>query len=339
MTGRRMRTAVIGLCLELVCGVLENRAAAQGAAFSAPDVRQSAATEDEDMPGTGNLNFVLPTLGGRQFWGDVHFRSGWRIQHNVFTDHYRLLDDHDVRRAWGTEAECRRALEGFVESVPIPAMSGRAVILVHGIIRSSKSFSTLRAELEKTGVTVVGFDYPSTRVDLKTSTSYLTKVIASLEGIDAIDFVVHSMGGILVRSYLKETAENPDPRLRRMVMMGVPNQGAKLANIVQNWGAFKLIFGPAGQQLVEGNGGPIAELPIPQFEFGIIAGARGTPDGWNPLIPGDDDGTVSLSSTHLDGAKEEMTVPVLHSFIMNDPGAIRATINFLATGSFRPPLK
>ena len=35
------------------------------------------------------------TLGGRQFWGDVHYFRGWRIQQNVFTKHYRLLDPGD----------------------------------------------------------------------------------------------------------------------------------------------------------------------------------------------------------------------------------------------------
>ena len=198
-----------------------------------------------------NLNWDLPTMGGRQFWGDIVFLSGWRIQHNVVTDHYRLLDSHDVRRAWGREEECRAALKTFQEKGQIPKMSGRAVILVHGIIRSSKSFSSLTKRLAETGATVVPFDYPSTRVDLETSTGYLQKVIDSLEGIEEIDFVVHSMGGILVRSYLKATEQNPDPRLRRMVMMGVPNHGARIANLVKDLGAFKMIFGPAGQELVE----------------------------------------------------------------------------------------
>ncbi|MFM8727416.1 MAG: hypothetical protein ACKON9_20075, partial [Planctomycetaceae bacterium] len=56
----------------------------------------------------------LPTLGGRQFWGDVAFRAGFRIQRNVFTGHFRLLDASDRRYASGTEAECRSALEAIV---------------------------------------------------------------------------------------------------------------------------------------------------------------------------------------------------------------------------------
>jgi hypothetical protein len=55
--------------------------------------------------------FTMQTLGGRQFWGDVQFFRGWRIQRNIFTGHYRLLDEHDFRHAWGTLDECRAKLE------------------------------------------------------------------------------------------------------------------------------------------------------------------------------------------------------------------------------------
>ena len=43
----------------------------------------------EDVMSTdrGYFNIPVPTLGGRQFWGDVLFYQGWRIQENVFTKH------------------------------------------------------------------------------------------------------------------------------------------------------------------------------------------------------------------------------------------------------------
>ena len=34
----------------------------------------------------------LPTMGGKQFWADELFFHQWRIQRNVLTGHYRLLD-------------------------------------------------------------------------------------------------------------------------------------------------------------------------------------------------------------------------------------------------------
>ena len=140
------------------------------------------------------------------------------------------------------------------------------------------------------------------------------------------------MGGLVVRSMLKK---DPDPRIKRMVMMGVPNKGAELADMLKKNPLFKAIYGPAGQQLVTDNQGLIRDLPTPKFEFGVIAGGRGNEKGFNPIIPGDDDGTVAVTSTRLPGAADFMMEPVLHSFLMFNKECIEATVLFLKSGRFR----
>lgn len=273
----------------------------------------------------------MKTLGGMQFWGDCAHFHGWRIQHNVFFKQYRLLDPKNHRHASGTLEACQKKLEDIKQEKNLPKMSGHAVILIHGIVRSSKSFNTMAQSLKDDGYTVIGFDYPSTQVEIAQSAEYLHQLIESLEGVEKISFVVHSMGGLLVRCYLKE---HRDERIERMVMLGVPNHGANMADILRNNLLFKVIFGPAGKQLGI-NGGFIDSLPTPEFEFGIIAGARGQEKGYNPLIPGDDDGTVSVDSTRLPGACDFTTVPALHSFMMNHADTITYTRHFLKTGQFK----
>lgn len=277
----------------------------------------------------------IKTMGGRQFWGDVQFFHGYRIQQNVLTKHHRLLDPDDVRRTWGTLKECQSELAKISAKKHLDRMSGKAVILVHGIIRSSKSFAKMKTVLENEGYTVVSFDYPSTRMTMADSADYLARTINSLEGIDQIDLVCHSMGGLLVRAYLQRDKANYDKRIGRLVMVATPNLGAEMANVMQKNLAYQWVFGPAGQELVKDQDGAIAELPTPDFEFGIIAGAKGTNTGWNPLIPGDDDGTVSVASTKLPGAKDFKTIPALHSFMIEDLKTIDASTRFLKTGCFR----
>lgn len=274
----------------------------------------------------------MKTLGGMQFWGDVHFFRGWRIQQNVFTKHFRLLDADNYRHAAGSLDECKAALEKIKKEQKLPPMSGKAVILIHGIIRSSKSLDWLHKPLEKDGYTVIRFDYPSTRVTIEESAAHLNSVIRSLKDIEEINFIVHSMGGLVVRASL---AKHTDKRIKRMVMVGVPNLGAKMANQFKSLGLFKAIMGPAGQQLISGPDAPVSKLPTPQFEFAIVAGARGTENGFNPLIPGDDDGTVSVASTRLPGAADFMTVPVLHSFLMLSERASNGAMHFIKTGRLR----
>lgn len=274
----------------------------------------------------------MKTLGGRQFWGDVLFFHDWRIQQNVLTKNYRLLDGKDYPHADGTFEECQAALELIKKDQKLPPMSGKAVVLVHGIFRSSKSFRKLRAHLLKEEYQVFGFEYPSTQVTIADSAEYLRKSIESLKGIEEINFVVHSMGGLVVRSYL---AGKQDKRIKRMVMLGVPNLGAHMADRVTKIPLFHTLFGPAGKQLLTGDEGVSGKLPIPDFEFAIIAGSKGDSNGFNPFIPGDDDGTVSVSSTRLPGANDFIAIRALHSFMMFDNDVINATSRFLKTGRLR----
>jgi pimeloyl-ACP methyl ester carboxylesterase len=287
---------------------------------------------DPMSPISLNYNLRWPTLGGRQFWGDVVNFRGWRIQQHVYSRHYRLLDPQDVRFAWGSLEQCQAELERLKSERKLPPLKGKAAILIHGIMRSSKSFSQLARELKLDGYTVISFDYPSSRVTIPESARYLQQVIDSLQGVEQIDFVVHSMGGLIVRSYLHQSAEQPDPRLRRLVMLGVPNLGARMANIMQANYIYQAIYGPAGQQLIESEAGLIASLPVPQFEFAVIAGAKGSPEGHNPLIPGDDDGIVTVESACLPGAADSLLVGCIHSFLPSNADVIAATRRFLSTG-------
>ncbi len=274
----------------------------------------------------------MKTLGGLQFWGDVAFYQGYRIQHNIFFKQYRLLDEKNHRHVSGTLDVCQQKLEDIKKEKKLPPMKGSAVILIHGIVRSSKSFNKMAEELKKDGYTVIGFDYPSTRVEITKSAEYLNQMVESLEGIEDISFVVHSMGGLVVRCYLQDFT--PDERIKRMVMLGVPNQGANLADMMRSNLLYKMIFGPAGKQLGI-NHGFVKGLPTPKFEFGVIAGARGKESGYNPLVPGDDDGTVSVDSARLPGARDYATVKCLHSFLMSHADTISYTREFLKTGQFR----
>jgi pimeloyl-ACP methyl ester carboxylesterase len=289
----------------------------------------------ETAPAPPKQQLLRKTLGGRQFWADVEYFHDWRIQQNVMTSHYRLLDGDDFRHASGDLETCRRRLAELRVSRKLPEMSGEAVILIHGMIRSSKSMRKLQRnlELEDAGFRTFSFDYPSTRVDIERAAEYLHGTIESLHGIERIHFVVHSMGGLVVRAYL---ARHADPRIGRMVMIATPNSGAELADRFRGNALYRAILGPAGQQLNRDPDGFIAQLPIPEFEFGIIAGGRGTAAGYNPLIPGDDDGTVSVASTRLAGARDFVLLDRLHTFLITAPEARDYTVRFLQEGRFRP---
>lgn len=288
-------------------------------------------TEDADMTDSSAPAPGALTLGGMQFWGDVSFFQGYKIQRQVFTGHYRLLDKNNRRYQSGSLEDCRKTLEKIRKSHDLAPDTGHAVIYLHGIGRSSRSMRPILDAMPIDGFVHVPFEYPSTRVSLEQSAMFLHSLIESLTDVSKISFVVHSMGGLVVRRYLKD---HNDPRLHRLVMLGTPNSGAELADMLKHNMLFRTVYGPAGQELVTDKDGTIGSLPTPTIEFGVIAGGKGDDNGYNPLLPGDDDGTVTIASARLPGAADFLRIPKLHSFLMSDDTAITAVRCFLEHGRF-----
>jgi len=277
------------------------------------------------------FNLTFPTLGGFQFWGDERVYCGWRIQRNALTHHYRLIDPWHIRRAWGTYEECETAFRSLVDTTKLRPRSDECVILLHGLFRTRRSFRRLEKHLAEQGYETVGFEYPSTQAAIEKQAEQLARFIERLEGARKIHFVTHSLGGLVVRCYLRD---RHDGRIGRLVMIAPPNRGSHISDKMGNWLWFRSLAGPVGWQLLKGPKSIYPSLPEPSCEFGVIAGGRGHPRGYSPLLPGDDDGVVMVEETHLDGMGDFLLVPALHTFIMNDERVMGAVVQFLRTGRF-----
>ena len=146
------------------------------------------------------------------------------------------------------------------------------------------------------------------------------------------------MGGILVRYYLsRHRPEN----LGRVVMLGPPNQGSEAADYLGDTALYAWFNGPAGQQLVTGPGGLPEQLGPADFPLGIIAGNQHSFfDAWlADVIPGADDGKVSVERAKVEGMTDFLVLPYSRPFIMKADEVIDQTLHFLRVGRFgaRPP--
>ena len=279
---------------------------------------------------------LLPkkTLGGKQFWSDQFFFHGWHIQRNAVTGHCRLLDGDGKRYAWGTFEACKVKLDNIRQERRLGPMSGRAVVLLHGLIRSHASMAAMAGYLREKGhYTVFNVEYPSTQLSIEEHAKNLAALLESLDGIEEINFVCHSLGNIVVRRYLyghldPKTGKPTDTRIRRMVMIGPPNHGSNMADKLSGNQLFRL-SGTAGQELGAGWKVLSQKLVTPPLEFAIIAGGKGDDKGYNPFLRGDDDGTVRVESARLAGASDFTIVPLLHSFLMKNPKVQERTLRFL----------
>jgi pimeloyl-ACP methyl ester carboxylesterase len=220
-------------------------------------------------------------------------------------------------------------LSGGCAAPPSPSSDSEpTVVLLHGLVRTSRSMRPMGRALADAGFRVVNVDYPSLDLPIGELAEHLDHALRR-EVLPAreVHFVGHSAGGILARYFL---AERPDFPVGRMVMLGPPNAGSELAehaDFLERW------TGPLTTELARGPDSVPAALPVPPYDLGVIAGDRSVlPSSW--LIEGPDDGLVAVSETHVSGARDHLVVRRSHTWIMNSDEVQRQTVHFLRRGSF-----
>ena len=216
-------------------------------------------------------------------------------------------------------------------------IKGECVVLLHGLSRTYRSMNGMQAALTDAGYHTVNLNYPSTK-----------KNIESIAGEDfpqaldkcsefnpaAVHFVTHSLGGIVIR----QAFSNKRPvNLGRVVMLSPPNRGSAVADKLKDCWFYIWLNGPAGQQLSTAADSVPNQLGRVDYSVGVITGDRHAFfDAWfSFLIPGRDDGKVSVERAKVDGMRDFLVVHESHPFIMNSDYVMAETVYFLSKGTFK----
>ena len=231
----------------------------------------------------------------------------------------------------------RAALLGLCFALIAPsarpvAAAPEVVVLLHGLYRSPRSMQPLEEPVRHAGFRVVNLDYDSRSQTPETFVAALDPQLAECcADTPKLHFVTHSLGGIVTRAYV---AAHRPANLGRVVMLAPPNHGSPLADVVAHSSALRFLLGSTASRLGTDPTSLPNALPPADFELGVIAGtARSNPLGIL-LIAGDNDGTVPVASTRLEGMTDFISVEEAHTWIMRSDEVAAQTVLFLKSGHF-----
>lgn len=148
------------------------------------------------------------------------------------------------------------------------------VVLLHGFGGLPVQTALLARRLGQTGFAVANVGYPSWRWPLDRVADHVERRIrhSPVATAPTLHFVGHSMGGLVLRTLI--TRHRPS-NLGRVVMLGTPNGGSELADLLYRLRLHPLILNRAAPAL-RTRRDTMVETALGQVNYplGVIAGDR-----------------------------------------------------------------
>jgi triacylglycerol lipase len=218
-----------------------------------------------------------------------------------------------------------------ITSIELTHSKNDCVLLLHGLGRTHRSMKKIQTALETQGYDVKNINYPSRKLSInELADTIISPAILSCDASEKIHFITHSLGGIITRVYLEKNKINS---LGKVIMLAPPNNGTELAEKLNKLWFPKYFLGPSLLQLSSKKDSFVNQLSLPTYTVGIIAGTSSLNPLSSYLVPGKDDGKVSVANATLPNIPIKL-VSENHTWIMKSPEVIDNIIYFLNNDEF-----
>jgi pimeloyl-ACP methyl ester carboxylesterase len=202
------------------------------------------------------------------------------------------------------------------------------VILVHGLWVHGALMELLRRRIARCGYRALTYSYPSMRFTLTENAECLARYCRGI-GAARLNFVAHSLGGLVVLRMLERAAQL---RIGRIVLAGTPCGGSCAARCLVRLPVGRALL---GHSLSEWLGCEQPLLPFP-YDIGVIAGRLGI--GLGRLVAHDmerpNDGVVSVAETRLPQMRDHIVLNVNHTGMLFSPAVVQQICEFIRRGAF-----
>ena len=240
------------------------------------------------------------------------------------------------------------------------ALPTRVVLLIHGLDEPGAIFDDLAPALAQAGHTPLYFEYPNDqRIADSADLLHVALKLLRHRGVDRVDLVCHSMGGLVARDCLtrdtmyagQADARDGLPDIDRWITVGTPYKGSPLAGLrligewreqAVRWADSVVSGGPTPAGALADGAGEAGEDLKPDSAFLTDLNTRPLPTGAQLTVIygviahgvqfaniGDElgDGVVPVWSAIPEGAGDVVKLSVNHRAMLKSAGIAQAARN------------
>ncbi len=202
------------------------------------------------------------------------------------------------------------------------------VIFLHGIWMPGTEMKLLKSRVKRAGFQVKTFSYQSILKSPVENFSALEMFIRE-QNDSTLHFVAHSLGGLLVMEMIRRGAI---PTNSKIILLASPVNGSQVARSLKGTILGKILLGQSESLLTRGK----LDLDLSNYQVATIAGNSSFGLG-RVLVrfEGEYDGTVSVQETRIEGAKDQLVLPLTHTGIVFSRQVAQNCIHFLKNASFQ----